>query len=293
VILQSCRASALACLMTGICFSPLLTRAQGDLSANALLRDVVARELKAQGQDRSQWMYRRRVILPGKQGQSQRTEDREVIQSTGGELDELLSVNGQPLTPEQRTQEDTRIQRLAGNASELRKLQKDQKRDAENTEQMFRTLPDAVIASYASRQDGLIELKFIPNPAFRASSREAQVFHAMEGGIWIDSKQNRLAGIEGHLTKEVKFGGGLLGHLDPGGDFRIKQTEMAPGHWEITVMHVNMRGKVLFFKTIGVQQDETQSDFQRVPDDLTPIQAAARLHAQTHITGPQQRPPNK
>ena len=68
---------------------------------------------------------------------------------------------------------------------------------------------------------------------------------------------------------------------------------MAPGHWEITVMHVNMRGKILFFKTIGVQQDETQSDFQRVPDDLTPIQAAARLHAQTHMAGPRERPPKK
>jgi hypothetical protein len=279
--------------MTGIWFSPLLTWAQSELSANALLRDVVARELKAQAQDRSQWMYRRRVVVPGKQGKSQRTEDSEVIQSTGGELDELLSVNGQPLTPEKRAQEDTRIQRLASNASELRKLQKDQKRDAEKTEQLFRTLPDAVISSYAPRQDGLIELRFRPNSTFRASSREAQVFHAREGGISIDTKQNRLARIEGHLTKEVKVGGGLLGHLDPGGEFRIEQTEAAPGHWEITVMHINMRGKALFFKTIGVQQDETRSDFQRVPDDLTPVQAAARLHAQIRIAGPQERPPEK
>jgi hypothetical protein len=269
--------------MTGICFSSLLTRAQSELSANALLRDVVARELKAQAQDRSQWIYSRRVVVPGKQGKSQRSEDREVIQSTGGELDQLLSVNGQPLTPEKRAQEDMRIQQLASNASELRKLQKDQKRDAENTEQMFRTLPDAVIASYGPQQEGPIELKFRPNPTFRPTSREAQVFHAMEGGIWIDTKQNRLARIEGHLTQEVKFGGGLLGHLDPGGEFRIKQSEVGPGHWEITAMHINMRGKALFFKTIGVQQDETRSDFQRVPDDLTPVQAAARLHAQSHI----------
>jgi hypothetical protein len=34
-------------------------------------------------------------------------------------------------------------------------------------------------------------------------------------------------------------------------------------------MHVNMRGKALFFKTIGVQQDESRSNFQRVPDNLT------------------------
>jgi hypothetical protein len=99
----------------------------------------------------------------------------------------------------------------------------------------------------------------------------------MEGRIWIASKESRLAEIDGHLTDAVRFGGGLLGHLDKGGQFHVKQSEVAPGHWETTEMNINMRGKALFFKTIEVQQHETQTRFQRVPDDLTLAQAAERL----------------
>jgi hypothetical protein len=82
------------------------------------------------------------------------------------------------------------------------------------------------------------------------------------------------------LIHEVKFGGGVLGHLDPGGDFDVKQAEVAPGFWELTVLNVNMKGKALFFKTIAVQQKYSRTHFQKVRDDLTPAEAAEVLHKQ-------------
>jgi hypothetical protein len=99
----------------------------------------------------------------------------------------------------------------------------------------------------------------------------------MAGRIWINQKENRLAEIEGHLIQGVKFADGLLGHLDKGGEFRVRQSEVAPGHWEVTLLHVNMQGKALFFKTIAVQQDETRSNFQRVPDNMTLAEGAEVL----------------
>lgn len=93
----------------------------------------------------------------------------------------------------------------------------------------------------------------------------------------VDSKQERLAAINGHLMEDVKFGGGLLGHLDKGSKFEVIQTEVAPRHWEMTVLDVDMKGKVLLFKTINVQETENHSDFHRVPDDLTVAQAVDLL----------------
>jgi hypothetical protein len=69
----------------------------------------------------------------------------------------------------------------------------------------------------------------------------------------------------------------LLGHLDKGGEFQVKQSEVAPGHWEIDLLHINMHGKALFFKTVAVQQDEVRTNFQRVPDNLTLAEAAKEL----------------
>jgi hypothetical protein len=41
----------------------------------------------------------------------------------------------------------------------------------------------------------------------------------------------------------VKFGLGLLGHLDKGGHFEVRQAEVVPGHWDMTTMSVEMTGK--------------------------------------------------
>ena len=49
-------------------------------------------------------------------------------------------------------------------------------------------------------------------------------------------------------------------------------------------MHVDMKGRALFFKTISEQQDEVHSDFQPVPDNLTLAQAAAKLDEQAKRT---------
>jgi hypothetical protein len=100
----------------------------------------------------------------------------------------------------------------------------------------------------------------------------------MEGEMRIDIKQERLAGIAGQLMQDVKFAGGLLGHLDKGGKFEVRQLEVAAGLWEMIDMRVDMKGKVLFFKTITVQETEHRSDFYRVPDDLTLPEAAAMLN---------------
>lgn len=104
------------------------------------------------------------------------------------------------------------------------------------------------------------------------------MFHAMEGTIWVDSKQNRLAEIDGHLTQEVKFGAGFLGHLDKGGQFHVKQEEVAPGFWELTSLNVQINGKALFFKAIAVRQKYSRSNFKQVSDTLTVAQGAETLH---------------
>jgi hypothetical protein len=85
---------------------------------------------------------------------------------------------------------------------------------------------------------------------------EARVFHDMEGEMWVDCKQQRLAAFNGHLTRDVKFGLGLLGHLDKGGHFEVRQAEVVPGHWDLTNMSVEITGKALLFATIGMRKKE-------------------------------------
>ena len=257
------------------------TPADNKLSASELLRRAVDGELKGQADDHTHWLYQVKETHSGKE------EIKCVVQTKQGDLDRLLAVDGQPLTPEQQKREDRRIASLLNKPDAPKKRQHAQQKDARETEDLFRMLPQALTVKYGERKDDLVELLFEPNPNFDPPTREASVFHSMEGRIWISLKEDRLAEIDGHLIREVKFGGGLLGYLDKGGEFHVKQSEVSPRHWEISVLHVNMHGKALFFKTISVQQDESRSNFRPVPDDLTLAQAAEELQKQSGVTSAQ------
>ena len=248
-----------------------------EISAVDLARKVVSNELRVQNEEQSHWMYRL------EKAESGRKHIKKILETKNGSLSQLLSIDGHPLNAQQLLKENQRIQRLVSHPDEQRKLQQASNKKAEQGARLFKILPDVFVFSYASRQGDLVTLNFRPNPTFQPPSLEAQVFHGIEGEMTVDAKQERLVALNGHLMDDVKFGGGLLGQLNRGSTFKVGQTEVIPGHWEMTALHVDMKGKALLFKTIGVQVTENHSDFHRVPDDLTLEEAADILGRQTVI----------
>lgn len=245
--------------------SALLAKLQ--LDTGRLAREVFENEVQAQINDQSLWCYRR---LKEEQGKKKLFA---VCDTSDGEIDRLLEVNGQELNPQQRQAEDQRIQKMLDDPDQLRQQQKKSAEDGKQERELLKMFPDAFQFQYAGIQDNLIKLNFSPNPNFRPSNRAAQVFHHMEGSLLVDGEQKRLTEIEGRLTSPVKFGWGLLGHLDKGGTFLVEQQDMGSGHWELTMLDVEMNGKALFFKTIAVRERELNTDFQQVPEGIRPRQA--------------------
>jgi hypothetical protein len=244
------------------------------LPANEFVRQIIDNELQAEQNDHSHWMLRLETQKSGK------AEVREVVETKDGDLDWLISVNGKSLAEDEQRERERGLQRLVSNPAELQKSQREKGEDVARSQRLLKMLPDAFVFDYGERRGDFQEMKFKPNPHFRPPSHEAAAFHAMEGGLWVNAKQKRLAEISGHLTRPVKFGGGLLGHLDAGGQFYVKQEEVQPGYWELAVLNVNLKARALFFKTIGVQEKMERSRFRRVRDDLTAAQGAKLLYQQ-------------
>jgi hypothetical protein len=247
------------------------------LSPADLVKSVIRNELNPPHFTEVRWKYLLVKEVDGKQ------ETRDVVETKSGSLDRLVAIAGRPLSAGQQRDETERILRLSHNPEEQLKLEQTRKKDAEQCEAFFKMVPEAFLFEYAGESGNVVKVNFKPNPAFRPPSREGKVLHEMAGEIWIDIKQQHLVSITGQLMNEVKFAGGLLGHLEKGGQFAVKRTEVAPAHWEVTEMAVNMQGKALLFKTISVQQKELHRDFERVPDDLTIADAAAILLKQSLI----------
>ncbi|MGH9744227.1 MAG: hypothetical protein ACRD51_17945 [Candidatus Acidiferrum sp.] len=243
-----------------------------------VVRDVIQHEVDAEAHDNSLWCYRK---LKENNGEEHVFE---ACQAKGAEIDRLMSVNGKALDEREQQAEDERIEHLLRDPDTLEKKAQERREDAKRAAKMLRLIPNAFLFQKESIDGDVVRLRFTPNPDFHPLGHEANVFHHMDGTLTLNLKQKRLAEINGYLSSKVEFGYGLLGHLDQGGTFLVKQQEVGPGFWEIATLDVNMHGKALFFKTIGVQQKEIDNKFQRLPATLTIEQAAAMTKNRTTKT---------
>jgi hypothetical protein len=237
-----------------------------------LVREVMHNEIEAQLQDTSLWCFREEHQDDGKPERSL-----EVCQTEGGDIERTLAVNGRELSSEEKEAEEKRVEKLIEHPEQLRVKQKKQRDDAEQARKLMEIFPDALRFEDRGREGDVLKLSFHPNPNFHPATRPAMVLHHLQGTLLVDAKRKRLLEVHGLLPSEVKFGAGILGHLDPGGTFMVKQGEVAAGHWDVLRMDIHMSGKALFFKTISVQQKERYRNYVRVPDGTTLQQAAELL----------------
>ncbi len=245
-----------------------------------LVRKTVQNEVRP-ANERVKFMFIERKETPRGSQTKLLVETREAMAGM------VIAVNDRPLTPEERQAEIGRIERFVKNPEELKKKIKDEKEDADRTARIMKALPDAFLYQPDGTEvgkeglgkpgDELVRLKFRPNPRYTPPSRVELVLTGMEGTLLIDANQHRLARIDGKLVKEVGFGWGILGHLNPGGHFQVDQSDVGYNRWEVTHMDLAITGKLLFFKSLNIRSNETYSNFRPAPPNLTFAQAVELL----------------
>jgi hypothetical protein len=207
------------------------------------------------------------------------TQTKLIVETSDATAGMVIEQDGHPFTPQQLQDEEARLENYVRNPEELNRKRKQEKEDAERTERILRALPDAFLYELDGTEKGsgtvgragedLLRLKFSPNPNYTPPTRVEQVLTGMAGHLLIDTKENRVAEIDGTLQKDVGFGWGILGHLDRGGRFLVQQADVGDHHWEVTHMELSFTGKILFFKKLNIRSSDFFSDFHVVPPDLT------------------------
>jgi len=287
--------AALALLTTRTFSAAKQELSSGDPSQ--LVSSAVKNEIAANGPSGTHFMFRNQRKTPHVNQTKLIVETRE---ATAGLL---VEVDGHPLTPQQREAEAARLQNYLRNPEELNRKRMQEKEDAGRTIRIVKALPFAFLYERDGTQQGsagvgcpgdeLVRLKFHPNPNYQPPSRVEQVLTGMTGHLLIDTRQNRIAEIDGTLEKEVGFGWGILGHLDRGGRFLVQQADVGNHHWEITHMELAFTGKILWLKKLNLHSSDSFSDFRVVAPDLTFSQGVALLekeaaHNQSSAPNPKQ-----
>jgi hypothetical protein len=261
---------ALCISMNECCFAQVPT------DADQLMREVVQNELQSQSVDHSHWRFREIREADGKK------ELRDVYQTECGDIYRVFSINDVLLDAKEAAAERLRLRRLVSDPGRMREKKEEQLADSEKARKILDMLPEAFLYQYQGMEGQLTKLEFTPNQKFHPTERAGEVFQHMTGNVLIDGQSKHLAAINGRLTDDVKFGGGLLGHLEKGGTFLVVRKDVGLGHWQLAVIDIEMNGKAMFFKTINIQQKKSYSNYTRLPDDMTFEEAANVLTEQPH-----------
>ncbi len=242
------------------------------------VRAAVDNEVAA-NKDNSKHMFRSR-----KQN-AQGSQTRLLVETSDAMVGMTIAYNDKPLTPEQMEGEQNRLAGLSNSPEQLKRKHAQEQETAQRTVSIVKALPDAFLYDYdgeetATSGNRMVRLKFRPNPAFQPPSHVEQILVGMQGALVIDSTAKRIATIDGTLFKEVGFGWGILGHLDPGGHFLVEQREVKDGCWEISHLSVAFTGKILLFKSLNIKSEEVFTDFRRVPSTTTFAQGVEMVKAE-------------
>jgi hypothetical protein len=278
--------TAVACLLAALLLASSLLFATAKQSAEGLspvelVRQAVNNEVASNRESNRHFMFK------DVKKTAHLNQVKLIVETKEATAGLLIANDGHPLSPEERKQEEARLQNYVRNPQELNKKRKQEKEDAEHTMRILQALPDAFLYQPDGSERGtevlgrsgheLVRLKFRPNPDYDPPSRVEQVLTGMTGYLLVDVPEKRIAQINATLEKDVGFGWGILGHLDRGGRFLVQQADIGDRHWELTRMELSMTGKILLVKKLSIQSSDTFSDFHPVPADLTFAQGVEML----------------
>jgi hypothetical protein len=197
----------------------------------------------------------------------------QVIETVDGPVRHLLAVDGHPPTSAQTKEEDDRHQELLKNPSGLRAIQKLRDDDDKTMQELLRIIPDAFIFEDQGKEGESERIAFHPNRGFKPKTYEQRVLHALEGFVFIDLADRRIARLSGSVGTRVEFGYGLIGHVNQGGTTEITRVHLSPGVWKTSLEKIDIDGRFVMLKTINKHQDESRTGFEPIAPDTTFAQA--------------------
>ena len=259
-----------------VCLAPSGARAQAPASPAIpdipqLVQETVRNELQARQHPAARFRY---IRCEADRGGSR---TKEIVETPQGELGRLLLVNDRPPKASQLRRNRRQLERMVSDSKFRRQRFKEQQQDLQRENKILKEMPAAFHYRYVGEKNGLLRLHFRPNPHYEPKSHEALILTGMAGTMWLDPKDQRIERIDGTLIHDVTMGWGLVVRLYSGGRFKMEQTRLPGGAWQMGLLSVDFDGRELIFKGIHVHEKEFCRSFHRVPDHLTVAQAVSLL----------------
>lgn len=204
-----------------------------------------------------------------------------VIQTSGGEVSRLISINGKPLGPARNQQEQQRLKALLSHPADQARHRRHQVADQQRVNRLIQQFPNALIFTPAGVDPGpygpMLHFTFAPNPHYSPPDIESTILTAITGNVWVDQSTLHFIKLHAHLTHSVHVGWGIVATFHRGGSVSLVNRNIGHSLWPITHMKLDVDGTALVFKSLHIHITEDQSNFRFLPPGTTWRMAVARL----------------
>jgi hypothetical protein len=254
----------------------LLGQKQAAPSAQEVVTQMVKTETAAY-KTREKFLYLRKVRSAKTKGH---LWEEVVAETPEGRMRRLLSVDGKPLSAEEKKVEDDRITYLVNHPDQFRREEQGRKDDETRLGTLLAELPRLyVFKQEGASEDGCLRIAFHPNPAFQEETYQDRVLHATSGYLFVRTPEMRLCAMNAHLDHRVEFGYGLLGKVSENSKFSMTRSEVAPGEWKTTKTDIHVDGSLLLLKSYSRDEQSDHFGFKTVAPDLSLAQAASLVRS--------------
>lgn len=195
----------------------------------------------------------------------------EVMMILGSDHHRLIAVNDKPLTPEEQTAEQERLEQVIAQrqsespsqrAQRIAKYEKERKRDHMLMQQLvvafdFKLLGEKKLGPYE-----VYELQATPRRSYQPPNTETKVLTGMEGKLWIDKQTYQWVKVEAEVVHPVSIAG-FLAQVQPGTRFELEKVPVDDDIWLPKHFSMKAHAKVLFLFSHRTQEDETYFDYHK------------------------------
>jgi hypothetical protein len=253
----------------------LFAQKQATPSAREIVEQMVRTETAAY-KTRAKFLYMRKERSAHTKGH---LWEEVVVETPDGRMRRLLSVDGKPLSADEKKAEEERITYLVNHPDQFRREEQGRKDDETRLGVLMAELPRLYVFDAEGTENGCLRIGFHPNPVFQEETYQDRVLHATSGFLFIRLPDARLCAMNAHLDHKVEFGFGLLGKISEKSKFSMARSEVVPGEWKTTQADIHIDGSLLLLKSYSRDEQSTHYGFKTVPPKLSLAQAASLARA--------------
>jgi hypothetical protein len=207
----------------------------------------------------------------------------EEIMLYGSRYSRLISVNGEPLSPQRQAEEQQKLEaatraRSSESPEERAKrvsgYERERQRDQDMLMEMVNAFTFTLQGEETLNSHPVYVLKAKPRKGYRAPNNRAKVLTGMEGTLWIEKNTFQWVRVEAEVIHAVSIEG-FLARVQPGTRFEMDQIPVSEFIWLPRHFAMQSHARILFFFSKHDEEDEDYFGYTPHQPSPTPAQPTA------------------